>query len=831
MATMGVQKGAEHIGTWQADFVPDLPGRVRKARARAVRTPEICLEHARAEMKVYEQYKDEPRIIQRARVFDAYLREKTIFILEDELIVGNITSKVRGSPIWGELYARFLDEELDHPERDFAIRGVDRHIIHSEERKELLEVIVPYFKGKTLQDYIYSIADEEVKEKGFVMTASCPHIAGFSDLLVQQDAGHMMVNYEKVLHKGLMGIKEEAERCLAELDRPYMHYDVQPRRGFYRAVIMSLDAAMAYAKRYADLAREMATKETDSRRKGELERIAEVCDWVPANPARDWWEAVQAMWFVQCLLWCEQVNYSNSFGRFDQYMYPFYKKSVIDEKSMSREKALELLECFWVKTCEFTELYNYDTALVQTGWGISQNLLIGGQTSDGRDACNDVTMLCMEAEKQIGMTQPEIAMRVWEGTPHAYLKKAAEVVRLGRGKMKFFADRTGIEMMKKAYPNYSIEDWRDYAVIGCVEICLPHITMQHSFSGLFNIAKALELTLNNGKCGVCGVQIGPETGDPRSFKSMETFKKAFKKQTSYSMNHMLRAITYEMMGQAELMPCPFSSALLEGPLQKGLDVIEGGAWWTKYGILMAGVADTADSLTAIDKLIYQDKKVTWDELLMALKANWDGHEDLRQLCVNWVPKYGNDEDYADEAAAFVMDTWYDVIDWANTQKSLLPPFGGEFTGSIIIGNGPVGFGQNTMALPNGRKYPNPLADTMSPVQGADRNGPTAVIKSVSKMPAHRFCMGTALNQRLNPQLVATDHDLDRFVAFLRTCEELGVFHIQFNVVTSDYLKKALENPEEYRDLMVRVASYVAYFCELDRATQLDIINRTEQQGW
>jgi pyruvate formate-lyase/glycerol dehydratase family glycyl radical enzyme len=818
------KKSVNEIGRWEETFVRVLPQRVQKARERVLKTPEICLEHARAEIKAYTHYKDQPRIIQRAHVFATHLKEKSISIFDDELIVGNVTSKARASAIFAEYYANFLDKEIDDPVKDPQARLSDRHIIHSDERKELRDVIIPFFKGKCLEDYTYASADEEVRDKGFIMTASCPHLPGYSDLLTQRDAGHMVVNYEKVLYKGLKGIKEEAEAYQAELSKPYDHYNVEARRNFYKATIITLNAAINYIKRFA-------AKEQNTKRKAELKTISGVCDWISEKPARNWWEAVQLAWFIQNMLWCEQNNAAPSYGRLDQYMYPFYKKSVIDDKAMTRDEALELLECFWVKNCEITLLYTYEQAQINGGFGVAQNILLGGQTCDGKDACNDVTMLCLEAEEQVGLIQPEVAMRVWEGTPTLYLKQAIKIVRLGRGKMKFYSDRTAIEMMKKAYPDYTIEDLRDYAVIGCIELCLPHITMQHSFAGLFNIAKAVELVVNNGKCAICGEQVGLLTGDPHTFQSMNGVKQAFEAQVANSMNYLFRALRYEMMGLSKFMQCPFSSALHEGPLQKGLDVIEGGAWWTKYGVLVGGLADAADSLTTIDKLIFRDKKVTWDQLLQALKDNWEGHEDLKQMVINDVPKYGNDDDYADDFAAFVMDTWYDTIDWANTQKNLLPPFGGEFTGAILIGNGAVGMGPMTAALPNGHSFPNPIADTMSPVQGADKNGPTAVIKSVSKMPSKRFTMGTALNQRLTPQLLATDRDIDNFVAFIRTCEELGVFHIQFNIVKSETLRRAMKEPEKFKDLTIRVASFVSYFCELDPRTQLDIINRTEHQNW
>jgi pyruvate formate-lyase/glycerol dehydratase family glycyl radical enzyme len=830
MSTVIGSKKVEDIGSWQELFVSNCSERIKKAKKRAVRKPEICLERARAEMKAYEQYKNESRVIQRARVFETYLKERTIFILEDELIVGNITSKVRGAPIFGELLSSWVEKELDDPVKDLAIRAQDSHVVHNEERKELREVILPYFKGKTIGEYILQRTDGEIKEKAFPSTSSCPHIPNIADLSLEKDAGHQMANYEKVLHKGLTGIKKEVEWYAAQLEQPHMHYEVQEKRDFYKAVLITLDAAMEFAERYADLARDKAAKEVDPKRKKELEHIARVCTQVPANPARDWWEALQSVWMTQVLILSELYNIASSFGRFDQYMYPFYKKSV-DEKILNRDEALELLECFWVKPAEFTTLFSYDITILQAGFPLSQNLLIGGQTRDGKDACNEVTMLCMEAEEQVGLIQPEIAMRIWEGTPKEYLKKAAEVVRLGRGKMKFYGDRTAIKMMAKAYPDHTVEDLRDYAMMGCVELNLPHVSMQHSWEGITVVPKLLELVMNNGKCAICGKQIGPATGDPKSFESIEAVREAFRRQTFYWMEYMAKGVKVVMENQAARLMAPFCSSVNEGPLQKGTDIDHGGSWYTSYGLWLAGLADTADSLTVIDKLIYRDKKVNWEQLLDAIKANWKGYEDLRQLCINGVPKYGNDIDFPDQWAAWIMDTWCDSVDWLNTRKDWIPAHGGTYISGTIIGIGTIGFGYQVGSLPNGHIHPKPLADTISPVQGVDKNGPTAVIKSVSKLPAHRFTVGTCLNQRLSPQLLATDRDLDNFIAFLRTCEEIGVYHIQFNVISADLLRKAMRDPENYKDLMVRVASYCSYFVELAEAQQLDIINRTEQKNW
>lgn len=815
---------AQDVGSWQEFFVPNYSERIKKARERAVQPREICLERARTQMKVYEQYKDEPRITQRARFLEHYLKEKAIFILEDELIVGNINSKVRGLTISGTV-GRFSNlmpkQRLDDPAMIFDTRykGMIHYkeaVIHPEERKELDEVILPYFKGKTFVDYNFQTVGEELKEKAYQVTSSCPHIPNSAGVDMWRDIGHQMPNNEKVLHKGLKGIKEEVEWYMAQLDQPYMHYGLQAQRDFYKAVLITLDAAMAYSQRFADLAKEMASKENNPRRKKELERISGVCQQVPANPARDWWEALQSVWMIHVIVNCELMGEVNSFGRFDQYMYPYYKKSVIDDKTLTHDEALELLECFQTK--------------LDCGMEITQSLTIGGQTRDGKDACNEVTMLCLEADEQLSIIQPETAMRIWEGTPDKYLEKAAEVIRLGRGKPKFTCDRKGIKMVSKTYPDLTVEDWRDYAVLGCSATDLPYITMAHNWEGDNNVAKLVELALNDGKCAICGRQIGPQTGDPRTFESIEAVRQAFRAQVFYWTKYFVKGVKVLKEAQAAWFPAPFSSSLSEGPLQRGLDITSGGTWYTTYGILLGGLADAADSLGVIDKLIYRDKKITWDQLLEATRANWQGYENLRQLCINSVPKYGNDDTFADDWAAWIMDTWQDSIDWINTQRDLLPYWGGKWLGKTTVGQTNVPHGRLVGGLPNGHINPNPLADTISPSQGMDRNGPTAVIKSVSKLPTHRFSAGGPMNLRLSPQLLATDRDLDNFVSFLRTIEELGVYHIQFNVVSSETLRKAMKEPENYRDLMVRVASYVAYFVDLTKAQQLDIISRTEHQG-
>ena len=819
------------VDTWQHYFKRNVTPRVDKAIKRAVRTPEVCLEHALTEIEVHKETDGKvPHIIQRAMIFKRFQETRTLNIYDDELIVGNVNSKVRGSLIFGYLLGNQLDKELDDPVYDYEIRPNDRHHISKEERKIIHEQIIPFFKGHCMEDEIYASAEGDVKDKAFA-GGICPHLPNFADLMTRADAGHALANYEKVLKIGLNGIRKELEFYKAENEAGYEHFYNKEKADFYRAAEISLEGAEILCNRYSKLASDMAEKEEDPKRKAELLEISRITKKVPMEPADTWQEAVQSVWMTQVLILGEQMNYADSFGRFDQYMYPYYKKTVEEDKTMTREEALEILECFWVKTSEWTQLYDYNSASVQVAFPITQNLLIGGQTKQGEDACNEVTMLCLEAEEQVGMIQPEIAMRIWKGTPTKYLRKAAEVVRLGRGKPKFYGDSKAIQMMHHAYPDMSLEDLRDYVVIGCVEISMPHITQQHSASGIFNIGKILDLTLHNGKCSMCGEQLGPETGDPRDFKSMDEFMEAYRKQNDYFMNIMGKAVTTEMKVQEKWSEAPFTSCLLEGPMQKGKDLIQGGCWNTSFGLMLAGSANTGDSLAVIDTLVYNEKKVTMDELIQALDDNWEGHERLHQLCINGVPKYGNDNDYADSWVAKAQDIWYDSIDELNKHRENFPEYGGMFRGASCLGNSAVTAGMACGALPDGFMKGAPMADAMSPTQGRDINGTTAVQKSMSKLPSERFEMGTLLNQRLSPQMLATEEDLDRFVDYLRAFEELGNYHVQFNVIDSKVLYDAIDHPEEYQDLLVRVASYVAFFIEIDPVGQMDIIHRTEQEAW
>ena len=833
MAIDSRNRSAKHVGAWQEVLDAVRSDRIEKARERVRKEPELCLERVRAEIKAYRQYKDQPSIIQRARFLEIFLKEKTKIILGDELIVGTIGSKTRSAFITTANVPSFA-EEMDDPEKDFSTRPYDKILIHPDERRELREEIIPAVQQeiKSLFQHNLNTVDRDILEHTAPGVSSCPHIPIIGDVSMTREAGHMFLNFETVLYKGIKSVRAEVLQRMSELDAPYRHFDTKQRREFYESVLITLDAATEYFKSYAGLARYMSLEEDDPRRKKELERIAEVCEHVSENPARDWWEALQSIWFMFSLSWMEHATFAVHFlGRIDQILYPFFKKTVEEEKKMTREEAMELLECFLVKFNEPAWALNYEWSQWATGQGLSQTMVIGGQTAKGEDACNEVTLMVIEAMGNLRLNQPEFAMRVWEGTPTRYLKKAAELIRLGLGYPKFIGDRKGILMASKAYPDLTIEDWRQFSVAGCSEIGIPYITMDNAYEGIALAAKWMELVLSSGKCAVCGRQIGPETGDPRTFTSMEQVKDAYRRQVFYWGEYMAKAEKIFKENQSEWYPAPFCSAFAEGPLDRGRDITRGGAWYTLYGFLLASIADAADSLGVIDKLIFTDKKMTWDDLLKALNANWEGHENLRQLCVNGVPKYGNDDDYSDGWAVWVADVWADLIDWLNTRKDLIPKWGGRYLAGGLVAIASTQFGEAIGATPNGRKHPQPIADTCSPVQGVDRNGPSAVAKSFGKLPTYRWALSGLINLRLNPDLFSTDADIERFVGFIRSCEELGLYHVQFNIISADLLREALKEPEKHRDLLVRVASYVAYFVELSPNQQMDIINRTEQQGW
>jgi len=784
--------------------------RIRKLNEEllAVR-PEVCIERARLVTQSYKETEGEPMIIRRAKALAKVLREMTIFIQKDQLIVGNQASKLRASPLFPETEAGYLERELDI----FPKREQDRLIIPPEVKRELEEVIFPYWRGKTIEDIALKAIPPESREIfEHEYPTFCP------DIHLKGSIGHVIVDYEKVLRLGIKGLKSGIEKKLEALD--LSDPEASEKYHFYQAELIVCGAIVDWARRYAAEAKRLAAEEEDEEWKAELEKIAEICEWVPENPARTFREAVQSFWFSHLLLYIEQNGLAVSPGRLDQYLYPFYEKDK-KEGRITPEQAQELLECLWIKFTEIMRAYDLNDAKYFAGFSISENVVLGGLTRDGKDATNELSYLCLEAEKNTKLSQPNLGVRIHPNTPDDFLMKAVEVISTGRTKPELFNDEIGILSLTSL--GVPLEDARDYSISGCVEPVPPH-TNGMTNAAMSNLAKALELALNDGKCRLCGKQIGVRTGDPRSFNSFEQVMEAYKKQVEYYVKHMVTTLNVIEKVHAQYMPLPYFSLLIDDCVEKGKDVTQGGARYNYTGPQGVGLATVADSLAAIKKLIFDDKKLSMSELIDALDDNFENKEPLRQILITRAPKYGNDDDYVDfiarEAAAIYCR---EVSKYKNTR-------GGKYRPGLYSVSANVPLGLHVGALPNGRKAGSPLSDGVSPSHGVEKYGPTAVAKSVAKLDHVLVTNGTQLNMKFNPKVLSDDRGKRNLASLIKTFFDLGGWHVQFNVVSADILRKAQKKPVEYRWLIIRVAGYSAFFVELDKAVQDDIIDRTEYQS-
>ncbi len=787
---------------------PASTERTKKLKDRANNVqPQLCSERAYLITEVYKQTEGEPQIIRRAKAFKEVLEKMTIYIQEDELLVGNEASTPRGAPVFPETTARWVDEELD----SFQTRCVDKFVTTSKTKKIIREIL-PYWKGKTVEDRARAIMPDKTRE---LLDFEYP-VFSPQNMLCNM-VGHVIVDYEKVLKIGFNGIRQQIEQKLGGLDPadPEALKKIQ----FYKAELIVCEGAVTYAKRYARLARNLARKEVNPRRKKELEKIAQVCEWVPANPARNFHEAIQSYLFVHILGHFETDAQAISTGRFDYILYPYYKKDK-EEGNLTEQQALELLECFYIKNFEMNHLFDLECATYFSGYSITENLMLGGQTEDGENAVNELSYLCLEAESRMKLTQPAISVKVNRSTPRDFLLKACEVVRMGGGKPSFFNEEVAISQLLS--DGVSLKDARNWAIVGCVEATSIGNTYGWTNAAMFNLGKCLELALNQGKCRLSGKQLGPATKDPKSFTSFEEVMEAFKTQVAYFVKHMVISLNAIDIAHGELCPLPFLSSVMNDAIEKGKDISQGGARYNFTGPQAVGIADVADSLATIKKLVFEDKEIDMSELIEALDCNFEGKEELRHILINRAPKYGNDIEYVDSIAKEVG------IIYCKEVAKYKNPRGGNYRPGIYPVSANVPLGLRVGALPNGRKAKVPLADGISPTHGSDQKGPTAVLKSAAKLDHIRATNGTQLNQWLTPGILEGEKGLQRFVDLIKGYFDLGGFHVQFNVVSKDMLKDAQKHPDNYKTLMVRVAGYSAYFVELDKSLQNDIIGRTEQ---
>ena len=778
-----------------------LRNRVISARSH------ICIERARLITQSYRETENEHILIRRAKAFDRILRNMSVYILDDELIVGHQSSKQRSAPLFPDFAVEWVDQEID----TFETRPQDRFVVPEEVKKEFREEIVPYWKGRTLFDRVCSHLTDEIRLQRYE--------AGVFSVGLHEDGGlgHVLLDYEKVLKRGFGGIKREIQGKIAALKS----WDPESlkKKLFYDSCIMMCDSAIAFAGRYAVEARRLAADEKNAKRKAELLRIAANCEKVPEHPAESFHEALQSFWFAQLLPQIYDNGVSITPGRFDQYMYPYYAGDI-EKGVLTKEEAQELLEALWVKFTEPIKVYRAIDAAFHAGYPMGQNLVIGGVGPDGQDATNDLSYRCLEAHCHMLLMQPNFSVRLHKKTPYEFLIRVCEAIRMGNGMPQLVNDENFIPSLTNI--GVTLREARDYAPVGCVEVTPKH-TWGRCNGGYFNITKIVELALNNGVCRITGKQVGPKTGDPKEFKSFNDFIEAYKIQMDYSVKMLVALDNIVDMVHEDLMPVPLNSILIEDCIENGRDVTSGGARYNWTGPLGVGIANAGDSFMAIKKAVFDDKTITMAELVDALNNNYEGKEDLRQYLINKVPKYGNDEPEVDNLVKLATDIFFDALLGHKTYR------GGPFVAALLPVASYVAFGLSTGATPDGRKAAQPLADGISPANGMDSKGPTAVFKSVSCIDHVRCPNGVIFNQKFSPGPLSTPEGLKKFASLVRSYINLGGGHIQFNIVSAKTLRDAQKNPQKYRGLVVRVAGYSAFFHELAREVQDSIISRTEQE--
>lgn len=813
--------------------------------------PEI--ESARAVLitESYRQTENEPMIIRRAKAFQHILENIPIIIRDLELIVGSTTIAPRGCQTYPEFSYEWLEAEFDTVET----RSADPFYISEQTKRELKEADA-YWKGRTTSELATAYMEPET------LTAM-EHNMFTPGNYFYNGVGHVTVKYEEVLAIGFSGIREKAEAELASLS--LADGDYQKKSRFLQAVMISCDAAVAYARRYAKLALEEAEKCTDNARKLELLQIAQNCANVPEKGATGFYEACQSFWFVQQLLQIESSGHSISPGRFDQYMYPYYKKDL-DSGKLTREFAQELMDCIWVKLNDLNKCRDAASAEGFAGYSLFQNLIAGGQNGEGIDVTNDLSFMCIQASMHVFLPQPSFSIRVWNGSPHEFLVKAAELTRTGIGLPAYYNDEVIIPSLVSR--GLTLQDAREYNIIGCVEPQKAGKTEGWHDAAFFNMCRPLELVFANGMDK--GVQVGPQTGNVEDMKTFEEFYHAYKMQMDYAIKLLVNADNAIDMAHAERCPLPFLSSMVDDCMKRGKTVQEGGAVYNFTGPQGFGVANMADSLYAVKKLVYDEKKITMKELKTALMTNYGqgldtediaavtanvanemkasgqivgeaeiaailktvvatsespevkaNGERIRKL-IDQVPKFGND---IPEVDAFARDVAYT---YTRPLENYRNPRGGIFQAGLYPVSANVPLGAQTGATPDGRLAHMPVADGVSPSAGKDVNGPTAAANSVSKLDHFIASNGTLFNQKFHPSALSGRAGLDNFVGLIRSYFDQKGSHMQFNVVSRETLLDAQKHPEQYKHLVVRVAGYSALFTTLSKSLQDDIIRRTEQ---
>jgi len=737
----------------------------------------------------YRETEGYPMIIRQAKALENVLMREGVSIGEDDLLAGSLVRQKTAHPgISEEVKRRYPEAQLNFVE----FTGAGRFDLSraSPGLREALE----YWRGRpTLHEMVRRARSPEdlAAQNGGVYSAG-----GLVD-------GHTLPDFERVLREGFRGLRAEAERRMGNLD-PTDPESVRRRR-FYEAARILCDAAVKYAQRYAHLAKEMAQREQNPERREELLRMAEICSWVPANPARSFREALQSVWFTHLIHMSSfgDVGGPASLGRLDQYLYPYYRRDL-EQGKITREEALELIEHLWVKLYRQIDF---------------QHVMIGGVRPDGKDGTNELSYICLEATEKLPLHR-DIAARIHRNTPQEFLLRCCEVIKSGSSMLALWNDEVMVPALVEK--GVSLEDARDYAVVGCVEVCIPGRSDPRTMAHNFNITKCLELALNNGRCMLTGEQLGPETGEPENFATFDQVMEALRAQISYFVRLAVGANIAAEVVQAEVFPTPLISLLTEGCLETGLDMTAGGARYNFTSPCLTGVANVADSLAALKKLVFEDKAVSMQELVEALRSNFDGRERLRQVLITRAPKFGNDEDCVDDLAReAVLCYCRELEKYRNARQGPFNP--------LIFGTTSANvkrFGKVTAATPDGRRAGEALAMSVAPSPGVALRGPTAALKSIAKVDYSKTPGGVSCIIDLHPTAVSGARGTEVLASLVRTFFDLGGCQISFNIVDEKTLREAQREPERYRHLVVRVFGYSDYFVNLDRELQEYVITRT-----
>lgn len=795
-------------------YFGQLTDRMNKYReAVLTKKPYIDAERALLVTETYKNHMDKPANLKRAYMLQNILKHMTIYIEDDSFIAGNQASSNKDAPIFPEYTLEFVINELDL----FEKRDGDVFYI-TEETKEQLCSIAPFWENNNLRARAGALLPKEVDvymETGFF---------GMEGKMNSGDA-HLAVNYQKVLEYGLKGFEERARVAKDALDLTVP--ENIDKYHFYDSIFIVIDAVKTYAHRYASLAREMA-ENASPERKAELLEIARICDKVPYQPAETFAEAVQSVWFIQCVLQIESNGHSLSYGRFDQYMYP-YAKADIEAGRETEDSIVERLTNLWIKTLTINKVRSQSHTFSSAGSPMYQNVTIGGQTRDKKDAVNPMSYMVLKSVAQTKLPQPNLTVRYHKGLDNHFLNECIEVMKLGFGMPAMNNDEIIIpSFIKKGVLE---EDAYDYSAIGCVETAVPG-KWGYRCTGMsyINFPKILLITMNDGIDPSSGKRFAKGHGHFTEMTSYEELKAAWD-ETLREITRMSVIVENAIdLGLERECPDILCSALTDDCIGRGKTLKEGGAVYDYISGLQVGIANLSDSLAALKKLVFEEKRLTTSELWRALETDFAGErgEEIRQMLINDAPKYGNDDDYADQLVVDAYDTYIDEIaKYPNTRYGRGPIGGVRYSGTSSI-SANVGQGKGTLATPDGRYAGTPLAEGCSPEHSMDKKGPTSVLKSVSKLRTDEIVGGVLLNQKVNPQTLAKEEDKLKLMALLRTFfNRLHGYHIQYNVVSRETLIDAQKHPEKHRDLIVRVAGYSAFFNVLSKATQDDIIERTE----